>query len=199
MTSRTSLLLVAASAAALACAPDLRVDHPFDGVGSVDGGPLVSAQTLDGGVTEVKLNASSKTAWTYLDLDHGREMKLDEALASNGWELKFRRVEVSSNGGSTNPAGQVSVAVVNGTSFAALTRAPASGFLQDGLVSVFNPANDEWYNYDLFGHGVTPRVGRLYVVKSSDAAYFKLEFLGYYDTAGTSGVFTLQYAPVDPP
>ena len=196
-TLRTALpaLLLAAG---LACAPDLRVDHPFDGAGGLDAGPLVSASVLDGGLTVLHVDATSKTDRTYVDLDQGREMKLEEALASNGWDLAFQRVTIWSNGGATNPAGVVLVAAVKGD-FEALTRAPAAGFLADGLTPVLNDAQGGWYTYTLSSHGVNPTPGLLYVVKSSAGAYFKLQVLEYYDSAGTAAVYTLQYAPLAPP
>ena len=199
MTPTRSLLLLAALAAAVACAPDLRVDHPFDGAASLDAGPLVSATALDAGVTLLHVDATSKTAKTYVDLDQGREMKLCEALDSNGWELAFMRVEITENGGASNPAGQVAVAVLKGATFDGLTRAPASGYLQDGAQAVFASAEGGWYTYTLSSHGVNPQAGLIYVVRSSAGAYFKLQLLGYYDAAGTSGVYTLQFAPLQAP
>lgn len=194
-----ALLLVPALALAVACAPDLRADHPFDGAASLDAGPLVSVQALDAGVTLMHVDATSKTAKTYVDLDQGRELKLTEALDTNGWELAFMRVDITENGGASNPSGQVQVAVLKGTPFAALTRAPASGFQQDGTAAIFAAVQGGWYTYTLSSHGVNPQPDLVYVIRSSAGAYFKLQILGYYDAAGTSGVFSLQYAPVDPP
>jgi hypothetical protein len=193
-----SPFLLAALAAAVACAPDLKVDHPFDGAAflDADAGPLVSARALDGGGTLLYVDATSKTAKTYLDLDQGREMKLAEALDTNGWELAFMRVDITSNGGASNPSGQASVAVVKGATFEGLSRAPATGFQQDGTTPVLAGVEGGWYTYTLSSHGVNARPDLIYVVRSSEGAYFKLRILGYYDAAGTSGVFTLQYAPV---
>ena len=88
MMMRTSLILLICFAA---CAPDLRIDHPFDGTGKcidpvskaeVDCAliPLVSV-SLDGAVRNMIVDATNKESKVYVDLDSGREMKTDEAFA----------------------------------------------------------------------------------------------------------------------
>lgn len=184
-------------ALAAACAPRLIDDHPFDG--EVSSGPLVSTQVLDGTIKLMTVDATSKGSQVYVDLDEGREMKAEEAFATNGWELAFKRFEVTLNGGAGNPSGGVWAAVLKGQAFDSLTQAPASGFQQDGSTSVFSGVEGGWYLYDLGVHRVLAREELLYVIKSSAGAYFKLQLLDYYDAAGTPAAISLKYAPVAAP
>jgi len=203
--NRTSALLLMSL---VACAPDLRIDHPFDGTGQcVD---PATAQQVDcslvplvfvrrqGETREMIVDATNKESKVYVDLDTGREMKTEEAFSTNGWDLAFKRFEITANGGSSNPEGQVRVAVLEGTSFESLTRAPVGGYQQDAAESVFTAVNGGWYYYDLGTHKLTTK-DELYVVQTSDGAYFKLRMGSYYDASGTPARISLSYAPVSAP
>lgn len=178
----------------LGCAPDLRTDHPFDGEQSTE--QLVVSEDLGGGVTKLVVNASSKTSKTYVDLDELRELKTDEAFATNGWDLSLKRFEIFMNGGSSNPSGVVRAAVLVDQDFDALTQAPADGYHQDGAEPVFNSVEGGWYYYDLGVHRLVTREDLAYVVQTSSGAYKKLKMLGYYDEAGSPGLVSLKVADV---
>lgn len=203
--NRTAALLMLSL---FGCAPDLRVDHPFDGTGKcVDPAtkeqvdcslvPLVFVRK-EGETREMIVDATNKESKVYVDLDSGREMKTEEAFATNDWDLAFKRFEITLNGGSSNPQGLVRVAVLEGRDFEALTQAPADGYQQDGAQSVFTAVNGGWYYYDLGTHKLTTK-DELYVVQTSDGVYFKLRMGSYYDASGTPARLSLSYAPVTAP
>lgn len=176
------------------CAPDLRVDHPFDG--QVNDGPLVTVTIDAAGVHHAAIDATNKGSQVFVDLDHDKEMKAEEAFSTNGWDLAFKRFEISMNGGSGNPSGVVRALVLKGQDFAALTQAPADGYVQDGTTSLFATAEGGWYTYDLSVHRVVARQDLLYVVVSSDATSFKLRMRSYYDDKGTPAFISVDYAPL---
>jgi hypothetical protein len=181
-----------------ACAPDLRTDYPFDG--QVSSGPLVvtTPEANDAGF-DVTIDATNKGSQVYFDIDLGREMKVDEAFSTNAWDLAFKRYEVSMNGGAGNPTGVVEVAVLKGVDYDGLGQVPASAnFLQDGAGPVFNTEEGGWYTYDLGKHQLVTRDDLVYVVKSSDAKFYKLKMLSYYDGNGTPASISLKYAPISP-
>lgn len=200
--------LLITSLFALACAPDLRIDHPFDGTGKcVDPAtkeqvdcssiPLVFV-TTEGEVRQMIVDATNKESKVYVDLDTGREMKSDEAFDTNGWDLAFKRFEITMNGGSGNTEGKVRVAVLENASFDSMTQAPAEGYQQDGAESVFSAVNGGWYYYDLGTHRLTTK-DELYVIQTSDGAFMKLRMGSYYDESGTPARISLSYAPVSAP
>ena len=132
----------------------------------------------------------------YLDLDEGREMKGDEAFSTNDWDLAFKRMDISMNGGAGNPAGLVRAQVLTQSPFEGLTNAPADGYAQDGAERIFNSVEGGWYLYDLGAHKLVVRDALLYVVQTSDGAYLKLQMQGYYDDNGTPAIIRFRYAPI---
>ena len=180
-----------------ACAPDLREDYPFDG--RTNAGPLVEVTPQEDGSALAVIDATNKSGTVYFDLDEGRELKTDEALDTNAWDLAFQRFTVTMNGGGGNPSGQVRVAVLGDMSWDALATAPVGGYQQDASQTVFNGVAGGWYSYDLGEHRLLPREALLYVVHSSTGRYFKLQMLSYYDSAGTPARLSLRYQPVAPP
>jgi hypothetical protein len=173
------------------CAPDLRTDYPFDG--QTNSGPLVEVTPQEDGSHLVLIDATNKSALVFFDIDEGREMKADEALDTNGWDLAFQRYIVTMNGGGGNPAGEVRVAVLKNQSWDSLTAAPAGGYQQDASEPVFSEVEGGWYFYDLAHHRLTPREELLYVVRSGSGRFFKLRMLSYYDSAGTPARLSFHY------
>jgi hypothetical protein len=194
-TMRRTLLLLGLGMAG--CAPDLREDYPFDG--QATSGQLVTVTPREDGSNHALIDATNKSAMVYFDIDEGREMKTDEALETNGWDLAFQRYTVTMNGGGGNPTGQVRVAVLEGQGWDALTTAPAEGYQQDASEPVFNGVQGGWYTYDLVKHRLVTRDELLYVVQSSAGHYFKLQMLSYYDDTGTPARLALRYQPLQAP
>lgn len=185
-----------------ACAPDLREEFPFDG--ELPAGSYVSHEDLGGGVTRTQVIATAQGAWVYLDLDTKAEIPAGEAVGAPQWDLAFQRYRIISNGG-VSGVGSVEVAILPGADFAALTRAPASGYLRDApdgsdantdLDSAFL-IDDGWYEYSFSEHRLAPR-DLVFVVKN-EAAYFKVKFVGYYSEAGSSAHPTFEWAALLPP
>lgn len=182
-----------AAALVAGCAPDLRDDYPFDG--ETSSGPLVSTEVLEGDVRLMHVDATNKSSQVFVDLDEGREMKVEEAFETNQWDLAFKRYEIAMNGGAGNNTGAVQGLVLHGQDFDALTQAPPGGYTQDGST----PLLSGWWDYDLLAHRVLTRENVMYVVISSRGAYFKLKMLGYYDSVGTPASLSLKFAPLSPP
>ncbi|MFL5353005.1 HmuY family protein [Archangium sp.] len=179
------------------CAPDLRTDYPFDGQASGDN--LVEVTGQEDGSRVALIDATSKSATVYFDLDEGREMKVDEAFDTNGWDMSFQRYVITMNGGGGNPDGEVSVAVLQGVGWDSLTEAPAAGYQQDASEPVFSDVAGGWYTYDLGQHKLVTRDGLLYVVRSSSGHFFKLQMLSYYDSAGTPAHLSFRYQRLESP
>ncbi|MET0405197.1 MAG: HmuY family protein [Cystobacter sp.] len=195
--TRARALLAVAGLSLTACAPDLREDYPFDGESS--SGPLVEVTPEEEGSHLARIDATNKSAQVYFDIDEGREMKTDEALDTNQWDLSFQRFTITMNGGGGNPAGSVRVAVLRGQDWDSLTVAPAEGYQQDAAETVFNGAQGGWYAYDLVKHRLQPREELLYVVRSSLGRYYKLRMRAYYDDAGTPARPAFRYQQVQAP
>lgn len=178
----------------------------------------LEAKDLGDGSFELTLDATSQTEWLYLSLAERSLVSPTAPLDDPNWELAFRRFHVRVNGGVSGTKG-VEVATLTGTTFEAVTEAPANGYLADSAKVdggdqeppdfvnevdahlVFNLPNavseSGWYSYDPVAHTLSP-AEVVYVVRVG-AQHHKLRFLAYYDDAGTPGFVKLRVGPVDPP
>jgi hypothetical protein len=136
------------------------------------------------------------TEWTYADFETGKAV-----TATDAWDLRFQRFHISTNGG-VSGSGGVRVAPVTGTTFAALTAAPTTGFVADaadgngdGVPDYAFDQGATWYSYNDASHVLTP-LPIVWVVETDGGATLKLEIANYYDAAGTSGWFTLHWGPL---
>ena len=175
--------------AAVACSDDLAPTP-----GDVDAGPppsgthVTTVDNADGSHTTV-VDATAMDAWIGLDLETGKE--------SEAWDLGFQRFQVRLNGGTSGDGG-VELAALPDADFAAVTKAPTTGWITDTAEVLAFEANDGWYAYDPATHVLTPRA-IVYVVRSAEGAYFKLAIEDYYDDAGTPAFMKLHWAAIDPP
>ena len=191
--ARAKLLLLLALAG---CAPDLRVDHPFDG--QPPGGSFIVFEDEGGGSQKLTVDATNKESFVYLDLDTMQELNAESGLDIATWDLRFQRYVVAGNGGASGP-GPVEIAIV-AADYDALTQAPATGYQQDGAQTVIGGGPEGgWYFYDLGVHKLTARGELVYVIRSTEGAYFKLKMLSYYDEHGTAARLTMRIGKLAAP
>ena len=178
-------LLTAACADKLEADPAGNVDEAE--AGFVQNGKFASKPLADG-VTETKVDAYDSESWQRFDLDTGLPAN-DERT----WDLEFSRYFIHTNSGVSGDGG-VEVLAID-ASFASVTDAPNDGYAVDREDSdgdtnsepdnPFNSPEHSWFDYDVNKHTVSAHPDRVYVVRSSEGATFKLEILAYYDKAGT--------------
>jgi hypothetical protein len=195
---RTTLSLTAVCLAA-GCAD--KIDHaqpdaalPTDA--AVTPAKVATTRNAADGTYTTVVDSTSMTDWIYADFEQGKE-----TTATTPWDLRFQRFHISTNGGVTGTGG-VEVAALTGTTFAAVTAAPTTGYLADaadgdgdGAPDYAFERGDGWYDYDEGTHALSPKP-IVWVVKTDGGATLKLEIQKYYDAAGTSGWFTLHWGPL---
>lgn len=179
----------------------------------------VSTTDLGGGVKETKIDASAggtsmelKNPFVYVSLKDGSKVDLDDVAArkATSWDLAFRRSVIRVNGGDSG-AGSCEVAIVAGTTMDQVTTVPAASefdtddFLDENCVVQVNDAGylktafggdtGRWYDFDTTNMKLLPNPD-VYVVKTSDGTYVKLEIKDYYDTSTPpqGGHFTIQWS-----
>lgn len=118
--------------------------------------------------------------------------------ADDAWDLLFDGWVIRINGG-VSGSGGLSAVPAEGYPFEAIDAAfaasvPNVAYDTDAFGGVF--ASHPWYRYNLTGtdHQVWPTYD-IYLIRRGDEVY-KIQFIGYYDAAGTSGTVTLRYARV---
>lgn len=145
------------------------------------------------------VDARSESEWVYLDLEERREISADEAADSPSWDLAFQRYRVRTNSGTSGSGGGGALSLAKG--FDAVSEAPDGDYLVDDEES---PGVDNdpayafhsgkgWYSYDLASHLLAPRE-LVYVLRSAEGNYFKIEMLSYYDEAGSPGFLSFRWA-----
>ncbi len=183
---RRSILLLILTA----CAGDLRDEFPLDG--ALPGKDHITHTLQADGSTLSVVDASNKTSFVYFDLDTGVELEASEAVEAQKWDLSFQRFKISTNGGASGPGG-VKTAGLKSATWEGVTAPPADGYQVDTAESIFTTFEGGWYYYDLGQHKLTPRSELIYVVQTTDGAFFKVQMLGYYDVNGSAAKPSLKW------
>lgn len=130
-------------------------------------------------------------------------------VTDDSWDIAFRGTTIIVNGGTAigitdepTRTGSGAVSILSNT-LAEVTAIPeASIFKQDGANTYAIPtgSGNGWYNYNSTNNLITPIAGKIFVVKTHDGKYAKMEIISYYkDTPATpdpavgSRYFTFKY------
>jgi hypothetical protein len=130
-------------------------------------------------------------------------------VTNDSWDIAFRGTTIIVNGGTTigitdepTRTGNGAVSIVSNTLDAVITIPNASTFNQDGTSTYAIPtgSGNGWYNYDGSTNLVTPIAGKVFVVKTHDGKYAKIEIISYYkdapanpDATSLTRYFTFKY------
>ncbi len=191
----TSALLLTLCVAACADPLEASDDVAMGPVGEIGGPNVVNDDQGDGSTLSV-IDASDSEAWILFDLETGTQI---DDPSDETWDLGFQRFHIKLNGGASGD-GMAAGQVLADTPFAELTQALADGYVQD------EPDGDDdndypdyvlsdWYDYNVMTHVLTANQ-TLYLVESTEGAYFKLVVEGYYDDAGTPAHVQFRWAHV---
>lgn len=144
------------------------------------------------------IDATSKEEWTYFSFVTGEVVNVEDAGTSEAWDIGFQRTQVKLNGGVSGP-GEGSVVMLTETTFAAVTAAPADGYVADtaDTLAIVPQSEKGWYLYTgAPTHWILPLEDRVFVVKAADGTFAKLRFVGYYkdnENKQDSGFVTFEY------
>jgi len=159
-------------------------------------GLAVAGQAPD--IVQFTADAKSRKDWVYFNFARGTNVPASQDTLD--WDLAFRRTDLLTNGGDTNPQGPGG-AVDLGKVALEEGAAPGGGFLQDmthedrGLE---NPALHGWYNYDWTSHIITSK-NHTYALQVSQGEVVLLTFVSYYCDDGSPGCITFRYRHVQGP
>jgi hypothetical protein len=196
-TTTTLLLLLSLSG----CSQDLVATD--NGDAGPDILPITTEISDDDFITSV--DATDRMAWRYFDLESSSEVFPAVAGDSIEWDLAFQRFRIQTNGGSSGIGG-TEVAIVRERPFEEVTSAPVAPYVQDALDGDdenTDPdfaflAGEGWYSYDEGSHILSPRP-IVFVIRTPESRFFKVQVLDYYDQSGTSGHLTFRWAEIQPP
>ncbi len=160
-------------------------------------GEAPAAATLAGPVTYT-VDARSREAWVFFDFAAGTivETSFDGA----GWDIALRRTELRTNGGVTNPRGNVAVANLGDVALETAAIPADTAFASDQLGGddgdqVVNEAIPKWHRYNLLAHIVSAREAT-YLIRTNAGRDVLVRFDSYYCEDGSPGCVTFRYLAV---
>ncbi|GAB4451703.1 MAG: HmuY family protein [Bacteroidales bacterium] len=117
----------------------------------------------------------------------------DTTVTDDSWDIAFRGTTIVVNGGTAigitdepTRTGSGAVSIVSNTLLSAVTTIPStSTFKQDSTKTYAIPtgSGNGWYNYNSTNNLITPIPGKVFVVKTHDGKYAKMEIISYYKDA----------------
>ncbi|ADO75066.1 HmuY family protein [Stigmatella aurantiaca] len=148
---------------------------------------------------ELQVNAESSTDWTFLQAGKG-VVQVSNPESSLEWDVAVRRTQFRTNGGVSGP-GVGGARIAEQTDFPAVQRALTVGYVLDeqrpvagppgsGTTAPANPTLNDWYDYDLNTHVVTPK-NRVFLVRTARGDYARLRITSY-----ASGKYSVLFTPV---
>lgn len=168
--------------------------------------PVPVDPTDDSAPHALVVDASRDDVWAYLDFETGAVQTAATEPAGFAWDVALQRFKVKLNA-PVSAAGSARASVIVGADFAALSQAPLTGYgsdLPDGDDTDLEPdyfistGTTGWWDYDPMTHKLSPRA-HVYVVRSTEGAYFKLAISNYYNAAGSPGYPNVQWGKLAPP
>jgi hypothetical protein len=164
---------------------------PPPGFAPTAGQPVAVAGQADG-VLQYTVDARSRREWVYFDFSSGAVVSTSRERTD--WDLAFKRTDILTNGGDTNPAG-AGGAVDLGEIPLSEAVPPADGYLADATDDengVENPALHKWYSYNWTTHIVNSK-GHAFAVRTATGEVVLLTFASYYCDDDSSGCVTFQW------
>lgn len=156
-------------------------------------GGAVADVSQPGSGIQYTVDARSRRDWVYFSFRQGTVVSTSQESAD--WDLAFRRTDMLTNSGDTNPRGQGGAVDLQQVPLAGAV-APDGGYLADvthedrGLE---NPALHKWYSYDWTTHIITSRE-HTYALRTAAGEVVLLTIVSYYCDDGSSGCITLRFA-----
>lgn len=135
----------------------------------------------------VNLHASAEGRGSYTGDFAKFSFKTGEQVTGDDWDIAFRATEIIVNGGKKGAlledidrTGDASLTIVSGV-FSEVTEAPADSEFKQDQEDLLALPRGSWYTYQ--GpptHKITPNTGLVYIIKTIDGNYAKMEIRSYY-------------------
>ena len=134
---------------------------------------VVTTQPVTADTSIVVVNFSSSNPYSFFNFKNGAVSNADSA--SNKWDFGLRLTTFLVNSNASGP-GSAGVIMQNGI-FDNITSAPASGYAYDTTAAKLAIKDGSWYNYNITTHVFTPIPGKVFIFRTADNHYAKMEIL----------------------
>jgi hypothetical protein len=134
---------------------------------------VVANQPVKADTAIVVVNFNPSGAYSFFSFKNGTVANTDSA--SNKWDFGLRLTTFIINSNSSGP-GNAGVIMQDGL-FDNITAAPTSGYAYDTASAKLAIKDGSWYNYNITTHVFTPIPGKVFVFRTADNHYAKMEIL----------------------
>ncbi len=141
---------------------------------------------------------AQKRKFTFFSFKTGQVIVISDSSKSTAWDIGFRSTSIIVNGGTSGPG--VGGVIVQQGIFADVKTAPLTGYVQDNYNSITKAGtfaisssplatgatatNQWWYNAGTNQSTiVSPIAGQVFIIKTADGRYAKMEITSYYKGA----------------
>jgi hypothetical protein len=118
-------------------------------------------------------SGSSAGSFTFYSIENESLVTVADS-ASNKWDFAMRLEKMIVNSKASGP-GNAGVILKDGT-FSSITSAPETGYAYD-TTSTKLAVKSDWYTYDPATRSFSPKAGKVFVFKTANNKYAKLEML----------------------
>lgn len=122
----------------------------------------------------LKVSFSSSSPYTFFSFKNDAVVANSDS-ASTKWDFGLRFTTFIVNSYSSGP-GNAGVILQN-SSYATTTSVPSSGYSYDTTSSQKAIIDGSWYNYNPTTHSFAPKAGQVFLFRTADNKYVKMELL----------------------
>jgi len=124
--------------------------------------------------TSIKVNFSPSTSYAFFSFKNNAVVANTDSVSSK-WDFALRLTTflVNSNASGPGTAG----AILQDGIFDNVTAAPTSGYAYDTAVNKFAIKDGSWYTYNNTTHAFVPKAGKVFIFRTADNRYAKMEIL----------------------
>lgn len=141
------------------------------------------------------IDATSRDVWVFFNFGQGRSV--DATFSTANWDLAFKRTDLLTNSGATNPAGLGGAIDLGEMALEAAAPPTSAVFSLDELGGddddeLANPSISRWYNYSFLTHTVHAKANT-YLVRAGGSLDALVYFDSYYCEDEGAGCITFRY------
>jgi len=145
--------------------------------------------------TRYTIDARSRDDWVFFDFGTGSAV--DTTLAGDDWDLAFKRTDLLTNSGATNPEGSGGAIDLGEIPLEDAAVPPSATFAVDEVGGEdadesTNPAISDWYTYSFITHTVHAK-DKTYLVRGGGNGDAFVHFDSYYCEDGDPACITFRY------
>jgi len=122
----------------------------------------------------LSVNFSANSPFAFFSFKKGGTVSNSDS-ASNKWDFGLRLTTFIVNSNASGP-GNAGVILQNGI-MDDITSIPASGYAYDTAAGHPAIVDGSWYNYDMNTHSFLPKPGKVFIFRTADDHYAKMEIL----------------------